>query len=235
MHLEVGPDGRSYDVTGRGCSAGWKGLFDPALDVARQCGDLRGHGAGLVLEFTFYSPEWSATYAVHAQASKDGSRMESTLIVVQSRYDTGGPYPYGQKVYGFLRLADIRVRGDLDEATWPPEDRGPFTAIADYSFLVALRGDAAVGALVPGQRYFESLDTWVPVRFSGDLGAFWDPDLHWDEATRTYTAGPVPETIPGMPVKLELHLNASDVGLRDIVATMADGSQGTLVPVPPDP
>ena len=45
----------------------------------------------------------------------------------------------------------------------------------------------------------------------------------------------VPETIPGVPVKLELHLDASDVGLRDIVATMADGATGTLVPVPAYP
>ena len=156
--------------------------------------------------------------------------METTLIV-QSPDGRGG----GRSIYGFLRLADIGVRSARDEPTWPPEDRGPFTPIADFGFAVALQGDVAVGALVPGQKYFESLDTWVPVRFSGDLGAFWDPDLHWDEATRTYTLGPVPETIPGVPVKLELHLDASDVGLRDIVATMADGATGTLVPVPAYP
>jgi hypothetical protein len=67
---------------------------------------------------------------------------------------------------------------------------------------------------------------------TGDLGAFWIPDLRWDEATSTLTAGPVPETIPGRPVKLELHVDAVAHAVHDVVATMADGATGTLLPAP---
>jgi hypothetical protein len=227
--LAVGPDGRDYDVTGRGCNDFWHGLFDAASDDYGDCGELHGHGAGLALDFSFYSRHWKATYWLHTQASKDGRRMEGTVWVQPDGFAPG----VGREVYGWFRLEDIGVRGELDQPKWPPGDMGPFPDTGNFSFSLALQGDAAVGALLPGQTYFERLDTWGPVRFSGDLGAFWNPDLHWDEATRTYTAGPIPETLPGVPVKLEFHLDAADLGVRDVVATTADGATGTLLPVNP--
>jgi hypothetical protein len=233
VHLEVGPDGRSYNVTGMGCDVGWKSLFDSSNDVAGDCGDLNGHGAGLALDFAFYFRHWKTTYTMHVQASKDGRRMEGTL-------DSQGPDEtgVGREIYGWVRLEDVGVRSAFDEWKPPSADLGPLPddSWRDPSgFAFALQGDVPIGRWVPGQKYFLRASSVNVDSFTLDLGAFWNPDFHWDEATRTLTAGPVPETIPGMPVKLELHVEADSKTVHDVVATTGDGTTGTLLQVPAYP
>ncbi len=238
IHLEVGPDGRAYDVTGRGCDVDWANLFDPARYDDGFCGALEGQGAGLSLEFSFkfgntYG-QGEATYAASPYASKDGTRMAG-------RFETTFSDEPGEFVrrLGWLRLADIGVTSASDtEVKAPSADLGPlpddsWTGPSGWAF--SLQGDASVGLLVPGQTYYETASSARVYSFTGDLGAFWNPDFHWDEATRTLTAGPVPETVPGMPVKLELHVDAVSTAVLDVVVTLADGATGTLLPVPPGP
>jgi hypothetical protein len=242
VDLRLDSQGGSYSVTGRGCDV-WSGLFPPTPfssdDSQRACGELGGQGVGPSLEFSFTFPSsippgGDVTYASSVQASKDGTRMAGSLTTGMAGR-LGGPARRG---YGWIRLADIGIDdgwNGYDPPRGPSADLGPFPVGANIELLLALQGDAPVGALLPGQTYVEKLDAggstvaWL----AGDLGAYWNPDFHWDEATRTYTAGPVPETLPGFPVKLELHLNASDLGVRDAVVTMADGATGTLLPASP--
>ncbi|HEX4405954.1 MAG TPA: hypothetical protein VH560_14050 [Polyangia bacterium] len=230
VHIELDPDGSGY-VTGRGCDVDWGPLFEPSLyDDRGYCGDLRGQGAGLSVGFSFDFPKGllnqTAHYAASVYASKDGTRMAGSITTA---FGDAAPALIGRG-FGWFRLEDLGITHASDEETFPPVDLGPFPGSERFNFVLALQGDAAVGALVPGQTYVESLDTFS-VWLTGPLGAFWNPDFHWNEATRTFTAGPVPETIPGVPVKIEFHLDASDDGLRDAVVTLADGTTGTLVPV----
>jgi hypothetical protein len=236
VQLAVVPDGQGYMLTGRGCEAGWQGLFDPAQDPGTGCcGPLSGRGAGLVLDFAFDFPNCygsgPARRGASVHASKDGTRLAGTITVA-----LGGAAvptaPVGP--FGWLKLDDFGVKGPRDNPAFPDADFGPFPQTGNFSFQLALQGAASVGALAPGQTLYEKLDTWWLVRLTGELGEFWNPDFHWDEAARTYTAGPVPETIPGLPVKLELHVDSSDVVL-DAVVTTADGATGTLLPVPRGP
>jgi hypothetical protein len=235
VHLEVGPvgsDGRSFNVTGMGCDVGWRSLFDPSNDVNGDCGELHGHGAGLALDFSFYFRHWKTTYTMHVQASKDGTRMAGTLDG-QSEYDGS---VVGREIYGWLRLEDVGVRSSLDTWKLPSADLGPLpddSWTGPSGFTFALQGDVQIGRWVPGQQYFVTASSVYVDSFTGDLGPFWNPDFHWDEATRTLTAGPVPETAPGMPVTLELHVEADSKTVHDVVATSADGTTATLLQVPP--
>jgi hypothetical protein len=236
--FEVGPDGRSYEVSGVGCFHGWKSLFEAPIDLTA-CGDLHGHGAGLDLDVAFHvdgdgGVAKPANYTASLHVSKDGTRMAGTLTIqLESTAPIG---PIGP--FGWLRLEDIGVTGPLDQLKDQSADVGPLAA-APWSdargFSVRLRDGAPLGSLVPGKTYHESLSPSVVYSLTGDLGAFWGPDFHWEEATRTLTAGPAPETIPGTPVKLALHLDAVSTTVLDVVATMADGSTGTLVPVSQTP
>ncbi|HVU53140.1 MAG TPA: hypothetical protein VHL80_20795 [Polyangia bacterium] len=233
VHLEVGSDGRSYDVTGTGCAGGWKSLFDPSNDARRDCGEVHGHGAGLALDFSFHFEGWKTIYTMHVQASRDGGRMAGTL-------DSEGPdgtYA-GDELYGWLRLEDVGIRSSADEWTPPRADLGPLPDDSwrgPAGFAFALQGEAPLGPWVPGQRYLLRASSVGVDSLTLDLGAFWNPDFHWDEATRTLTAGPVPETVPGRPVRLELHVEADSKTVRDVVATTADGTTATLLRASPDP
>jgi hypothetical protein len=232
VRLEVGPDGRSYDVTGVGCYNG--AVFN--VDSG-SCGELHGHGAGLELEFAFdfsHSLSGGGHYAMSAHASQDGTRMAGTITTQIGTDRTSGP----MGPYGWLRLEDIGVTSALDQAKPPPADLGPLPNESWHGptgLALALQGDAPLGSVVPGKTYFEQESAVGVDSFTGALGVFWNPDFHWDEATRTLTAGPVPETIAGMPVKLELHVGALSTDVRDVVATTADGATGTFLYVPPGP
>jgi hypothetical protein len=239
VDLMLAPNGSEYDLTGKGCDiwthldAAWappQGYEDPQSP----CGVLQGQGAGPTLEFAFTFPNTllygTVTYGAKVQVSKDGTRMAGDLLL-----GSGATAVSAGHGFGWFRRDEIGRSGPYNEPVYPEADLGPFPLGLNAEFRLALQGDAAVGGLVPGQTYVEKLDAGggAVVWLRGDLGAFWSPDFHWDGATRTYTAGPVPETLPGFPVKLELHLNASDVGLHDAVVTMADGTTGTLLPVSP--
>jgi hypothetical protein len=234
VHLEVGPDGSSYDVTGTGCYAGPMHLLQNAAEA---CGQLHGHGAGLELEFSFDfsgSPLGPGHYAMSAHASRDGTRMAGT-IMTQTRIAGASGF---MGPYGWLRLEDIGLTSTSAQAKAPPADLGPLpndTWTDPSAVALALQGDVPLGPVVPGMRIWEQESSVGVDSFTGVLGIFWNPDFHWDEATRTLTAGPVPETIPSMPVKLELYLDPVSTDVLDAVATLADGTKGTLLPAPPPP
>jgi hypothetical protein len=92
-----------------------------------------------------------------------------------------------------------------------------------------LQGDVAVGAIVPGRAY--SLRGYRAFELTSELGVFWAPDWRSDEAAHTLTAGPVPETIPGMPVALRLRLSDDWQTVLEVRVTAPDRTQGTLLPV----
>jgi hypothetical protein len=235
VHLEVGPDGRSYDVTGTGCFNGVPGLLGGDVDA---CGSLQGHGSGRALTFTFTYPRGytggGGSYTASVHASQDGTRMAGTIATHFGEGPMSGP----MGPFGWLRIEDLRVSPTPEQWNPPAADLGPLPNESWYdpsSILLALSGPASLGSLRPLERYYEQESAVQVDSFTGALGIFWNPDFHWDEATRTLTAGPVPETIPGLPVQLELHIDATSTAVRDAVATLADGSKGTLVPVPLSP
>jgi hypothetical protein len=237
VHLDVQPDagadGGAYEITGRGCDI-CSDLYQAAPGEEGYCGAVHGQGAGAKLEFaftfTYGLPPGGETFTASVQGSRDGTRMAGPLTSMVA----GDPYPPSTTLpFGWTRLADIGVvDGAFDRETIPPADLGPFTDGGEREFAFVLQGDAPVGGLVPGRTYFEKLDAYSLVRLTGDLGAYWNPDFHWDAATSTYTAGPVPETLPGFPVKLELQFSP-DFLVHEAVVTMADGTTGRLMGVDP--
>jgi hypothetical protein len=230
VHIEVGPDGRSYDVTGTGCWNGSRGLLGYDAD---SCGELHGHGAGLALAFVFVFPRGflgGGQYAASVHVSQDGTRMAGTISTRFGEMPPAGP----MGPFGWLRLGDIGVTSALDQGKAPPADLGPLPNASwtgPDGLSLALQGDVPLGALLPGKSYWMQESSVRVYSFTHDLGVFWNPDFHWDEATRTLTAGPVSETIPGMPVKLEFHVDAVSTVVHDVVATLADGTRGTFLPV----
>jgi len=85
--------------------------------------------------------------------------------------------------------------------TFPvPPFSGRFRLVSD---------DTGLGELVRGHDYFFAFrDTGRGFAIAGDLGAFFDTELRWDESTQTLSAGPVAATRPGYPIAVEAVLGS---------------------------
>jgi hypothetical protein len=236
IDLRVTRAAQGYQVTGRGCIEGPDPLFRDAacpLDGPTfydACGDLSGAGAGPDIQFAFDFPVSGETLAHGADiyAAQDGTRMAGGFF-----YGTGtGDLSLFDPALPWVRLAALGYQKACDSFPTPPTDTGPvdLPALGLSSQPFVLQGGQPVGRLVPGQRY--RMRSVHPGVLSGELGAFWNPDFHWNAATRTLTAGPVPETVPGLPVRLDLSVSDA-FHVTAVVATTADGRSGTLLPVAP--
>jgi hypothetical protein len=64
----------------------------------------------------------------------------------------------------------------------------------------------------------------------GDLGAFWGGEMSWHADTRTLVVGPVPETVPSLPVALSLQFD--ETAPVSVEATMASGQRERYSAIP---
>jgi hypothetical protein len=92
----------------------------------------------------------------------------------------------------------------------------------DGSFSIALKDTGPVAGFLPDTNYSLLLRVYGGTTLlAGDLGAFWESELSWNEAERTLRAGPVPETHPDLPT--ELLLRFDDTSLLELEASFASG------------
>jgi hypothetical protein len=221
----------AFAISGRGCDAGYFGLAPgpTTIDEGGPCDAVVGTGSGSHLQFGIRfgsGPSFSADVYV----SKDRTRMAGAFL------DGGQVF---NEALGWYRLEPyidptIALSGGV---RLPRQDLGPFafgmpawdTTINGHAF--ALQGDAAVGAIVPGRTYSPAAHCFGYCYLKGELGAFWDPDFHWDASTRNLTLGPAPETIPGMPVKLRFQYDIDERTVIEVGLTAPDGTTGIMLPV----
>ena len=139
-------------------------------------------------------------YSTDVFVSADGQRMAGTF----SR--TGEPVAW-------LRIASNEP--SLPYLTAPLPALGAHAG----SYGLVLADDPAPGGDFVGQHVYRMN---VNDRFvSGELGPFWSPEMSWRADAQTLTAGPVPETAPGLPVALSLQVDGSTV--VSVEARMASG------------
>lgn len=232
--LYAGPERATgeFDLTGTGC-------FDGPFDLIPgnrctttfndSCTRLAGHGNGRHLEFGLeFGSYGAALYASNVYMAEDGSRMAGSFSSSRA-----GVEPNYRAGYGWARLDPLTAGSGCD--------LGIASSAVDTDILerasgtYQLQGDLAVGTLEPGvvygQRHYRGSGLHA---FVGPLGAFFNSDLSWQAETSTLRAGPVPATVPNMPVELLVHFDAAG-SVSDIVATTSYGESGVLVPAPRQP
>lgn len=234
LKLQTSPTRPGFDVRGSGCFDGPGDLLgDPSCGggtFADSCGPISGLGTGSSLSFAIDFAVGiggpNVVYGANVSVSRDGTRMAGA-------FSTGRASALSQisEALGWIKVETLERRS-CNSWVFPPADVGPL----DWSTLrgrFRLQGDVAVGWLAPGQDH--PLGAYRGGAFTavtGAFGAFWNPDFHWDEGTRTVTAGPVPETVPGMPIELRMRFDEK-LALTEIVATTAAGETGSFLRVTP--
>jgi hypothetical protein len=196
---------RGTELSGRGCCAGLGA--DEALDC---CGPIKG-GSIVDRNVAFAFSFESGSYAADVFVSADGQRMAGRF--------------HGSAALG-SPTAWVRI-GPAD--LWLPRPSVPLPAAVgslNGGFDLVLAGTAPVGAFLPSTPYRLSIRSSHEVMLSGDLGAFWEGELSWNDNDETLIAGPVPETHPDLPT--ELHLRFEAETLIDVVATLPSGDKATF-------
>jgi hypothetical protein len=217
-----------FDVIGRGCFDGPAGLLgDPSCEAPHpdSCGPVSGSAEGSALQFAIHFEASNFVYAADVHASADGTRMAGAFLTGKASNPS-----LVSRALGWVRLD--QVGGSCRQWMFPPADFAPvdWRALGPIRPFV-LQGTDALGWLEPGQPYSLRTSKSGIVSITGDLGVFWNPDFHWDDNERWLTAGPVPATVPGMPILLRLHFD-EHLDLNQIVAVTPDGARDTLLPVP---
>jgi hypothetical protein len=194
-------------LSGRGCCAGL--ATEEPLDC---CGPIKG---GSIIdrnvEFAFAFDPY--LYAADVFVSADGQRMAGRF--------------HGTAAWGSA-TAWLRI-GPADQ--WLPPPSVPLPAavrsrVLNSGFDLVLAGTAPVGAFLPSTPYRLNIRTSHEAVLSGDLGAFWEGELTWNDSDETLIAGPVPETDPELPT--ELHLRFEGRVLIEVVATLPSGDTATF-------
>jgi hypothetical protein len=194
-------------LSGRGCCAGL--ATEEALDC---CGPIKG---GSIIdrnvEFAFAFDPY--LYAADVFVSADGQRLAGRFHATGA---LGSP------------TAWVRI-GPADQ--WLPPPSVPLPAavrslVLNGGFDLVLAGTAPVGAFLPSTPYRLNIRTSHEAMLSGDLGAFWEGELTWNDSDETLIAGPVPETDPELPT--ELHLRFEGRVLIEVVATLPSGDTATF-------
>jgi hypothetical protein len=225
LDVRSAPSESVYTITGRGCDAGYEALVDASACIELcNCDSVSGQGQGTTIDFSIHFDDPPRSYVVRAHRSKDGTRMAGAF------YLDGAPPSLINATIGWSR-----VELDGGRASQSLGLTGvPDIVVEAWSNILKahafrLQGDVAVGAIVPGRAY--SLRGYRAFEVTSALGVFSGPDWRWDAAAHTLTAGPVPETIPGMPVALRLRLSDDAQTVLEVRVTGPDSTQGTLLPV----
>jgi hypothetical protein len=190
------------------------------------CGALRSLGNAndqrhFTFAMTFHEPPL-VTYAADVYLSEDGQRMAGTFLSFQPR--TGDvplpPVETWRLGYAWLPLTGPGLYVPFSVKDVPlPERSAKLNLVEDELGLGELSFDKSY--------WFAFRDTGRGVAIVGDLGAFFDTELRWDEVSQTLSAGPVAETVPGYPVALEVTYVAG--GVSTALATTAAGGKYRLV------
>jgi hypothetical protein len=195
------------ELSGRGCCAGLG--IDEALDC---CGPIKGGSiVGRDVDFAFTFQSGFGTYAADVFVSADGQRMAGRFHDLVS---WGGPTAW-------LRIDAADAWLPYPNVALPAEMRS-----LAAGFDLVLDSAAPVGAFSPDTEYSLYIRGSSGAILAGDLGAFWEGELSWNDSNETLIAGPVPETHPDLPT--ELHLRFAGQTLIDVVATLPSGDTATF-------
>jgi hypothetical protein len=211
-----------------GCFTGLPPIGDPEDD----CGTLRPLGNGnderhFSFAMTFDNTGPHVTYAADVYISEDGERMAGSFVSFENRT---GDVP--------LPAAELWRPGHAWFPLTRPSPGGgpwyvPFT-VKDlpvperYAKLAVVEDELGLAELSPDQTYwFELRDTGRGLAMVGQLGAFFDTELRWDEVSQTLSAGPVAETVPTYPVALDVSYVGGKVS--EARATTAAGGKYRLI------
>ena len=197
-------------LSGRGCAAGAPPLEQESLGF---CGPISGAVQGRQVRFDFLMEGFSVVYGADVMVSEDGSRMAGQFLIDQNP--------------GFDPTAWLRV--DTDAAWLTLGQPGSSSPLDGRYELTLLESTTGTDEYVSGTAY--SFSVWLDRGVSGALGSFWHTELS-RPSPDVVRAGPVAETLPELPVELELRLGGDT--LSEVLATMASGGTYLFGAVRPD-
>jgi hypothetical protein len=191
-------------LTGNGCIGGLPTATDSANHY---CGPIHGQlqGARVAFEYASVTVEGADLWL-----SSDGRRMAGRHLFEGGWF---GPVSW------------LRIGATDSHLPHPPEHEAAERALSSRAgawSLTQLEGPAPLflGRTDSGiELYIESRSRGGFVL--GTLGAFWHGEMRWSEADQTLEVGPVPETVPGRPLRLELKF--VDSALQSVEATLPTG------------
>jgi hypothetical protein len=175
----------AHQLFGVGCFAGR--ALDPQQGP-NTCDPLHGTIEGRHLEFSF--PAGQYTYAADVYISSNQQRMAGKF------HDTGG--------WRTDPTAWLPLQANERWLSEPVELDALKTALESRAGAYDLE-DMEDPAAEPLHLRVAS-DTHSGTIFSS-LGAFWGTEVSWNEQEQLLTAGPVPETVPDLPIQLTLHFD----------------------------
>ncbi|HEX3697898.1 MAG TPA: hypothetical protein VH374_21170 [Polyangia bacterium] len=208
-------------ISGTGCA----GYLPPEGSMAPNlgdCGPLIGSIDQSHVTFQFQVDfDGGITFAADVYASLDGTRMAGRFFSVPKKnapLDGPGwlsePTAWGRLDSTESWFARRAWPSDLDQA-WTPSGPG---------FDLTLIDDPKNGDDFSAIRTYRIAQLWSGL--VGDLGAFLPNEVAFTQAptgeTTILSAGPVPETAPGLPVALKLDLQGG--ALVRAEASMASGA-----------
>jgi hypothetical protein len=192
-------------LTGNGCVLG---LPTSADSADHYCGPIKGQLQGARVSFGYNTSV--ASEGADLWLSSDGQRMAG-------RHLFGGA--------SFAPVSWLRIGAADSHLPHPPEHEAAARALSSRTgswSLTQLEG--------PAPLFLGSTELGVVLRIRsratggfvlGTLGAFWHGEMSWNEADGTLQVGPVPETVPGLPLRLELKF--ADSALQSVEATLPTG------------
>jgi hypothetical protein len=212
---------RGGTLSGTGCS----GYLPPEGEggFPGTCGPLTGDIARRRVRFQFQVDfDGGLTFAADLYASADGQRMAGRYFVAfMKNAPLDGPGWHSEPT-AWGRLAP--TESWFARAAWPPElDAAWAMGSPESGYDLTLVDDPGNGDDFSPQRSYRLAQ--LGSGLVGDLGAFLPNELSFAKApsgeTTTISAGPVPETAPGLAVALKLDL--LEGALVRVQATMASG------------
>lgn len=190
-------DQKGTAIAGDGCCTG----FGPAPISC--CGPVAGECVGRRATFTLsFQFGGDFQYGFGVVVSADGSRMAGMI----DRNDEP--------------VAWVRLRPQ--DAVPPPADpavTAAFLRASGTSYKLQMTDTASPGPDFSPQRSYRF---HISSDLGGDLGAFDASEATWDAATQVLAVGPVPETVPTLPVALRVQFDGRVV--TTVEATMASGA-----------
>lgn len=188
-------------LSGGGCAAGVPG----PQHSGGYCGELGGDVRGRKASFGFDLNYASAHYSAEVTVSADGQRMAG-------RFQGIGPVLWS--------TAWLRVPAGAEwlptEYALVPEELGKYE-------LRLTSADSDAQEYEPNRSYFI---LYLASGIAGDLGAFFQTEIARAPGTNKIVVGPVPATLPELPVALTLEV--ADQQLRQVTAVTASGHRFTF-------
>jgi len=192
-------------LTGNGCVMG---LPTPADSAEHYCGAVHGQIQGAQVTFAY-----DATIAREGGElwlSSDGQRMAGRHAFDGAWYAPVSWLRIGATDRHLPNLPELEL---VAKALSSRTGRWSLTQLEGPEPLFLGRTDLGVYLFIQsGSRGGFVL---------GTLGAFWQGEMRWNEGESSLEIGPVPETVPGLPVYLRLHF--VETTLQWVEATLSSG------------